>query len=55
MDSTLAHCVVLDRAHIDGVDGIEDSVIGRNAVVRRFPAGGRGLRLMLGDDSEVLL
>ena len=50
--STLQHAVLLEHCHISGVDRIEDSLIGRNVVVRSN--GARGvLRLSLGDDSEV--
>jgi len=50
--STLQHTVLLEHCRITGVDRIEDSLIGRNAVVRSN--GARGvLRLSLGDDSEV--
>ena len=50
--STLLHAVLLEHCHISGVDRIEDSLIGRNAVVRSN--GARGvLRVSLGDDSEV--
>ncbi len=53
--SALQHCVVLDRARIEGIDRLEDSVIGRGTVVRRQEDGHRAYRLMLGDDAEVLL
>lgn len=53
--SVLEHCVVLDGAQIDGVDRIEDSVIGKNALVRRSNGSHRALRLMIGDDAELLL
>lgn len=50
--SILQHVVLLENCRISGVDRIEDSLIGRNAVVRSN--GARGvLRLSLGDDSEV--
>lgn len=50
--SHLQHVVLLENCRISGVDRIEDSLIGRNAVVRSN--GARGvLRLSLGDDSEV--
>ena len=52
--STVQHAVLLDDCRIEGVDRIEDSLIGRNALVRSN--GTRGaLRLSLGDDSEVEL
>jgi glucose-1-phosphate thymidylyltransferase len=52
--STVQHAVLLDACRIEGVDRVEDSLIGRNAIVRSN--GSRGaLRLSLGDDSEVEL
>lgn len=53
--STLQHCVVLEGARIEGVQRLEDSVVGRNAVVRRAQGNHRALRLMIGDDAEVSL
>jgi len=53
-NTALQHCVVLDGASIDGSERLEDSVLGRNAVVRQ-DGQRRPLRLMIGDDAEVLL
>jgi len=53
-NSSLQHCVVLDGASVDGSERLEDSVLGRNAIVRRDGVR-RPLRLMIGDDAEVLL
>jgi len=50
--SIVQHAVLLDECRIEGVDRIEDSLIGRNAVVRSNGTHG-ALRLSLGDDSEV--
>ena len=50
--SVVKHAVLLEGCRIDRIDRIEDSLIGRNAVV--WSNGTRGpLRLTLGDDSEV--
>ncbi|MFQ5873657.1 MAG: glucose-1-phosphate thymidylyltransferase, partial [Dehalococcoidia bacterium] len=54
-NSVLQHCVVLDGARIEGVGRLEDSVLGRNTIVRRLSDNRRALRLMVGDDAEVLL
>jgi len=54
-DSSLEHCVVLDGVRLEGVERIEDSVLGRNAVVRRISGNHRVLRLLIGEDTEVLL
>lgn len=53
--ASLEHCVVLDSARIEGVERLEDSIVGRNASVQRNPSNHRALRLMIGDDSEVSL
>jgi glucose-1-phosphate thymidylyltransferase len=53
--SSLEHCVVLDGAQVEGVERMEDSVVGRNARVRRLGGTFRALRLMVGDEAEVLL
>lgn len=54
-NSALEHCVLLDAVRVEGVGRMEDSVIGRNAVVRRLSRDHQSLRLMIGDDAEVLL
>lgn len=54
-NSALDHCVVLDEAVIDDVGRLEDSILGRNAVVHRRPGNHRAMRLMIGDDVEVML
>lgn len=51
-DSTLQHTVALERCHITGVDRIEDSLLGRDVVVRSNGTQAL-LRVSLGDDSEV--
>ena len=53
--STVQDCVIMDEARIENVERIEESIVGRNVSVRR-PAGRfRALRLMLGDQAEVLI
>lgn len=54
-DSVLEHVVVLDGAQVIGVSRLEDSVIGRNALVKREETNRKALRLMIGDDAEVML
>ena len=54
-ESALEHCVVLSGTRICGVQRIEDSVIGQNASVVRSSANHRAMRMMIGDDAEVLL
>lgn len=53
--SVLEHSVVLDGAKLTGIERLEDSVIGRNAVVASWRENARALRLMIGDDAEVRL
>jgi len=54
-NSALEHCVVLEGVRIEGVGRLEDSILGRNATVRRVSAGSQTLKVMIGDDAEVLL
>jgi glucose-1-phosphate thymidylyltransferase len=53
--SALEHCVVLDGVRMEGVRRLEDSILGRNATIRRGGGNHDALRLMIGDDTEVLL
>ncbi len=53
--TALEHCVVLDGVRLEGIGRIEDSILGRNALVRRFEANHQALRLHIGDDAEVVL
>ncbi len=54
-NSALEHCVVLDGVRLEGAGRLEDSILGRSAVVRRLSGNHHALRLMIGDDAEVLL
>jgi glucose-1-phosphate thymidylyltransferase len=53
--SVLEHCVLLENARIEGVDRLEDSLLGRGSAVLRNQASHQAYRLMIGDDSEVVL
>jgi glucose-1-phosphate thymidylyltransferase len=53
--SALEHCVLLDGVKIEGVERLADSILGRNTLVRRLGGNYEALRLMIGDDAEVLL
>ncbi|MGH7829990.1 MAG: glucose-1-phosphate thymidylyltransferase [Candidatus Binatia bacterium] len=53
--ATLEHCVILDGVRIESVGRLEDSIVGRNAVVRRLLDNRQSLRLMVGDNAEVVL
>jgi glucose-1-phosphate thymidylyltransferase len=54
-DSVIEHLVVMDGVQLLGVPRLEDSIIGKNAVVRRSDGNQPGYRLVIGDDSEVEL
>jgi glucose-1-phosphate thymidylyltransferase len=51
--SIVEHCVILSGAELSHVDRLEDSLIGRNAKVRKCHDKHEALRLMIGDDSVV--
>ena len=53
--SVLEHCVLLENARIEHVDRLEDSLIGKNSAVLKDHKNHQAYRLMIGDDSEVLL
>jgi len=55
ISSVLEHCVLLENARIEHVDRLEDSLVGKNSVVLRDNKIHQAYRLMIGDDSEVLL
>ena len=55
LSSVLEHCVLLENARIEHVDRLEDSLIGKNSVVLKDHKSHQAYRLMIGDDSEVLL
>lgn len=55
VSSVLEHCVLLENARIEHVDRLEDSLIGKNSAVLKNRHGHHAYRLMIGDDSEVLL
>ncbi|MFD8565375.1 glucose-1-phosphate thymidylyltransferase [Streptomyces sp. NPDC059639] len=54
-DSAIAHSVLLPGARVAGAARIEDSLIGRGAVVAPAPALSRAHRLVIGDHSKVHL
>jgi len=54
-NSSLQHSVLLDGARLLGVQRLEDSVIGRNAVVKKGTGNHQAFRFMIGDDSEVII
>jgi glucose-1-phosphate thymidylyltransferase len=52
-NAALEHSVILDGAKIADIERLEDSVVGRNAVVSRGFSNSKAMRLMIGDDAEV--
>jgi len=50
-NSNLEYCIVLEKVSIKDIERLEDSLIGKNAIVRK--ASKRILRLHVGDYSEV--
>ncbi len=52
-DSVIEHVVILDESEVVGVVRLEDSLIGRNARVRKSDSLRGALRLMIGDHSKV--
>jgi glucose-1-phosphate thymidylyltransferase len=53
--STIEHSVLLDDASVLDVARLEDSVMGNRSVVKRLLTAHTATRLMVGDDSEVVL
>jgi glucose-1-phosphate thymidylyltransferase len=53
--SVLEHCVLLENARIEHVDRLEDSLIGKHSAVIKDHRSHKAYRLMIGDDSEVVL
>jgi len=54
IESALEYCIVLNDVCIEGVERIEESLIGRNAKIRRNE-NKRFKRFMIGDYSEIIL
>jgi glucose-1-phosphate thymidylyltransferase len=55
LDSVVEHCVVLEKATIERIDRLEDSLVGKGSRVMKSQGKSHAYRLMIGDDSEVLL
>lgn len=53
--ASIQHAVLLDGSRVTNVERLEDSVLGRNAAVIQDSKRHRALRLMLGEDSEVMI
>jgi glucose-1-phosphate thymidylyltransferase len=55
ISSVMEHCVLLENARIENVDRLEDSLVGKGSAVIRNRGNHQAYRLMIGDDSEVLV
>ncbi len=53
--TSIQHSVVLDHCHLEGIDRLEDSVLGRAVTVRRSADGPRALRVFVSDDSQITI
>ncbi len=53
--TSIQHSVVLDHCHLEGIDRLEDSVLGRGVMIRRSTNGPKALRVFVRDDSEITL
>lgn len=53
--TNVQHSVILDHAYIEGVDRMEDSVLGRSVSVKRAENGPKALRLFISDDSQITI
>jgi len=52
-DSVIEHCVIMNNAILEGIERLEDSLIGRGARVIKNQKKHKALRLMIGDDTVV--
>jgi glucose-1-phosphate thymidylyltransferase len=55
LSSVMEHCVLLENARIEDVDRLEDSLVGKGSSVVKNRGNHQAYRLMIGDDSEVLV
>jgi glucose-1-phosphate thymidylyltransferase len=53
INSEIEHSVVMDGSRIVDIPRLEDSLIGREAVVTRSQKRPRALRLMVGDHCQI--
>jgi glucose-1-phosphate thymidylyltransferase len=53
LNSEIEHSVVMERSIVQDIPRLEDSLIGRDAVVRRSQQRPRALRLMVGDHCQI--
>ena len=53
LNSEIEHSVVMDDSSVHDIPRLEDSLIGREAVIRRTQVRPRALRLMVGDHCQI--
>jgi glucose-1-phosphate thymidylyltransferase len=53
VNSEIEHSVVMDHSRVLDIPRLEDSLIGREAVVQRTNMRPRALRLMIGDHCQI--
>ena len=53
--TSVQHSVILDHCHLDGIDRLEDSVLGRGVTITRGTDGPKALRVFVSDDSQISL
>jgi glucose-1-phosphate thymidylyltransferase len=53
--TSIQHLVVLDHCHLEGVDRLEDSVLGRGVAITRSADTPQALRVFVSDDSQITL
>jgi glucose-1-phosphate thymidylyltransferase len=53
--TSIQHSVVLDHCVLEGVDRLEDSVLGRGVTITRATNGPKALRVFVSDDSQISL
>ena len=54
-NTSIQHSVVLDHCHLEGIDRLEDSILGRAVTIRRSANGPKALRVFVSDDSQITL
>ena len=53
--SSVEHSVILENCHVQGIDRLSDSLIGRGAELTKSIGKVKGVKLFIGDDSKVEL
>jgi glucose-1-phosphate thymidylyltransferase len=53
--SVVDRCVIMEESTVEGVERLEDSLVGRRVVIHRAPRPGQTLSLLVGDDCRVEL